>query len=626
MFFKMTLRRNSSTQSFDSYYRLMESYRNVTGDCTQKTLLTIGVWNDVTPDQLNKISTRLNQLESGKPSLFEEKDIYVKQQVKFIWDQLIAKGKVDVSEAALAKRKKLIYEDSLVHKEAREIGSEWLCYQALEQLDLSKCLSTLGWNEDKIKLTQTQIISRAVYPASELETARWIKENSAICDLTKYPIESINKDKLYRNALSLYEAKDKIEKHLSIKTNELFDIQDKIVLYDLTNTYFEGRKASSKLAKFGKSKEQRKDAKLVVLALVVNIYGFIKYSNVFEGNTADTSTIPNIIDNLRVQTSTHQRAIVVIDAGIASKENLDIIKAKGYDYVCVNRVQLKQYDATATTVKISTKNEDTLEVQKVAVSNQTDYYLKVKSPKKQTKEGSMQLQFKTRFEEELTKISQSIARKKGTKKTEAVNRRIGRQIQKYPSIAKYYTIELKSNEEGIVQSLSWQKDEAKYNESQEQLGVYFLRTNLDIKEEQLLWDIYNTIREIESVFRTLKTDLDLRPIYHKNDNATMAHLHLGLLAYWLVNTIRHQLKAKKINHNWREITRIASTQKIVYSTAQNVEDKVIHIKKCTEPKEKLVALYQALNYQQKPFSKIKSVWLKTETKKNQDPCFRVFDE
>jgi hypothetical protein len=88
----------------------------------------------------------------------------------------------------------------------------------------------------------------------------------------------------------------------------------------------------------------------------------------------------------------------------------------------------------------------------------------------------------------------------------------------------------------------------------------------------------------------------------------------------------NKTSAKEINHNWREITRIASTQKVVYSTAQNVEDKVIHIKKCTEPREKLVALYQALNYQQKPFTKTKSVWLKTETKKNQDPCFRVFDE
>ena len=611
----MTLRQNSVTKIFDRYFRLMESYRDADGHCTQKTLLTIGVWNDASIEQINKISSHLNLLEKGSKSLFDEADNYVKQQVDTIWQQLVSKGKVDTSLQDPIKRKKLIYEDSLVHKDAREIGAEWLCYQALEQLDLKQCLSRLEWSEDKIKLTQTQIISRAVYPASELETSRWIKENSAVCAITQYPIESINKDKLYRNALSLYEAKEEIEKHLSKKTNELFDLQDKIVLYDLTNTYFEGRKTNSKLAKFGKSKEQRKDAKLVVLALVVNIEGFIKYSNIFEGNTADNTTIPNIINNLRRQTSTHQRAIVVIDAGIATKENLAIIKANGYDYVCVNRVQLKQYNPTATTVTISTKKDVRLEVQKVAAQNETDYYLKVRSPQKQAKEQSMLLQFEARLEEELNKIKQSLARKNGTKKTEAVNRRIGRQIQKYPSVAKYYKIEVQSNEQGNVENMSWQKDDEKYRQSQEQLGVYFLRTNLDIAEEQLLWDIYNTIREIEAVFRTLKTDLDLRPIYHKNDVATMAHLHLGLLAYWLVNTIKYQLKSKKINHNWREIIRIGNTQKVVYSTAQNVEDEIIQIKKCTQPHEKLATLYTALNYQPKPFSKVKSVWLKTKLEK-----------
>ncbi len=123
---------------------------------------------------------------------------------------------------------------------------------------------------------------------------------------------------------------------------------------------------------------------------------------------------------------------------------------------------------------------------------------------------------------------------------------------------------------------------------------------------------------LHSLFRTLKTDLDLRPIYHKNDDATLAHLHLGLLAYWLVNTIRHQLKMKKINHCWKEIRRIGNTQKVVYSTAQNVEDKIINIKKCTEAKEPLLKIYEALNFQSKPFTKIKSVWLKPENKKNEN--------
>ena len=155
-------------------------------------------------------------------------------------------------------------------------------------------------------------------------------------------MNKVSKDKLYQSALDLYELKDVLEKHLSVKTNELFDLQDKIILYDLTNTYFEGSKRGSKLAKFGRSKEQRSDAKLVVLALVVNMEGFIKYSAIHEGNMSDSKTLPEMIDKLHTHTCT-KTAVVVLDAGIATEENLKLITEKGYHYLCVSRTKLKDY-------------------------------------------------------------------------------------------------------------------------------------------------------------------------------------------------------------------------------------------------------------------------------------------
>src|SRR5450759_5773037 len=113
-------------------------------------------------------------------------------------------------------------------------------------------------------------------------------------------------------------------------------------------------------------------------------------------------------------------------------------------------------------------------------------------------------------------------------------------------------------------------------------GIYFLRTSLNGKEEQTLWMIYNAIREIESTFRVLKTDLDLRPIFHKTDDASMAHLHLGLLAYWLVSTIRYQLKQQGIHHDWSEIVRIMNTQKSVTTTIENHKNETIQIRQCSQ--------------------------------------------
>jgi transposase len=172
--------------------------------------------------------------------------------------------------------------------------------------------------------------------------------------------------------------------------------------------------------------------------------------------------------------------------------------------------------------------------------------------------------------------------------------------------------------------LKWAKNAELYKKATEELGVYLVSTNLDINNEQALWDIYNTIREVESSFRTLKTDLDLRPIYHKSDNGTIAHLHLGLLAYWLVNTIRYQLKQKKFNSSWKEIVRIGNTQKVITTSGQNQHGITIATRKCSEANQSLSELYKLLNIQNRPFVKRKSVVHKSKLKKNQDSHLQNF--
>ncbi len=134
-----------------------------------------------------------------------------------------------------------------------------------------------------------------------------------------------------------------------------------------------------------------------------------------------------------------------------------------------------------------------------------------------------------------------------------------------------------------------------------------------------VWNIYNTIREIENAFRTLKTDLDLRPIYHKNDDATMAHIHLGKLPYWLVNTVRYQLKNNGINNCWREIIRIGNTQKVITTAGTNTYDKIITIRKCTLPNDNLKRIYNILDIKHQPFTKRIYVVHKLKPEKTENP-------
>ncbi len=184
---------------------------------------------------------------------------------------------------------------------------------------------------------------------------------------------------------------------------------------------------------------------------------------------------------------------------------------------------------------------------------------------------------------------------------------------------KQYDVITQSNDEEIVTDIIWKQKPVENKE-----GYYLLRTNLDAKDEQVQWAIYNTIREIEATFRVLKTDLDLRPIYHETDAAAMAHLHLGLLAYWMVNTIRYQLKQKGINNQWSDLVRIMNTQKIVTTTMQNDYGQQIAIRQCSEPTQQIKEIYSALKYKQQPFTRKKSVVPLPELKKLKPTIQRCF--
>ena len=646
MYFKVSGRHNPATNRPGWYYRLVESYRNSDGRVCHRTMLNVGFLEGLSPEQMNLIQKTLTgRAENQDQKLFEfpvDDDPIVNQYVEAYYARLKSEKRIDAADevARVSKSGKdwqTIDVNSIRNRDVREVGAEWLCFQAIRQLGIGTFLSGQGWAEQQVQLAITHIISRAVYPSSELKTSSWIKENSAVCELTGYDIGKITKDKLYGISQKLNQVKQELEQYLSLRTNELFDIEDKIILYDLTNTYFEGRMCGSKLAKFGRSKEKRTDAKLVVLALVINPEGFIKYSDIFQGNISDPATLGKIIDNLRQRTShSALKAIVVIDAGIASKGNLELIKEKGYEYICVTRSGMKDYNVVAADapVKVRDNKQQKIELCQVTKPGHTDYFLKIESHSKELKERSINEQFQQRFEQEMQKIADSLTKKGGIKQADKVHERIGRLKQKFPSIGRYYDVEVKLTpkaepekkgkgkkaskqnqdndiENKIVTSIKWSVKEG--IDINVRSGVYFLQTSIQ-DTEKVLWDSYNSIREIEATFRVLKTDLDLRPVYHKKDETTMAHLNLGLLAYWLVNTIRHQLKKEGINSQWTEIVRTMNTQKAVTTTAQNNNEQIIQIRRCTEPNEKVKRIYNILKYKPEPYKKKKFVVHKMDFK------------
>lgn len=219
-------------------------------------------------------------------------------------------------------------------------------------------------------------------------------------------------------------------------------------------------------------------------------------------------------------------------------------------------------------------------------------------------ERSMNSQWRERFELELTKARNALTAKGGTKKYDKVVERIGRALGKYPSISKYYQIDYVRSEENPehMSEIRWQI-KISQDETEQRFGTYFLRTNVATLDQQSTWEYYNLIREIEASNRQLKTDLELRPIYHQRDDSSDAHLFFGLLSYWMVNTIRYKLKKQGITHYWTELKRILSTQKAITTEADNALGEHVKLRICSDPTDAAAELYRLLGYRSLPFKR-----------------------
>ena len=630
MNFTSQIRYNPETGEMEKYYRLKESYRNASGHACTRILLNVGFIHGLKPEEIRDISRGLTYKyeHQGERELWEDQmctygDV-VRGKIEEYWTRMVEEKRLDIIpnaiEASKAKAERRVDVDTLEHKDARDIGAEWLCLQAIRQIKFDEFLHSLGWSDDQVKISVGHLIVRTVYTPSELKSMRIMRDNSGICELLDLAFEAVTQRKVYSVADWFLKEKVRIEKYLCQTTDDLFRPTNRVILFDLTNFYWEGRKDGSLKAKYGRSKEKRNDCKLLVLALAINTDGFIRYSAILEGNTADPKSLPDMVDSLiatnPVGTDPDQKVLVVIDAGIATQENLDLIREKGYNYLCVSRKALTDYEVRpdAKVVTVRDCRERPIKLQEVHTDGE-DYYLKIDSPSKALKEESMNRSFRRRFEEGLGTIAASLTKKGGTKKYEAVIKRIGKLEGRYPSIARYYDICVEKDDKDKVTSVNWTLEIPE----KQAFGTYFLRTNVKKLDEKSTWDYYNLIREIECSNRQLKTDLNLRPIYHQKDDRSDAHLFLGLLSYWIVNVIRHQMK--KVNEArktadpdpgaeyptpyWTEIVRIMSTQKAVTSEAINVLGEKVEMRICSKPTEQAAEIYSMLNYKPMPFRKIK---------------------
>ena len=438
MHFMSALRYNPKTQRDEWYYRIKEYFRGLTGRVRSRIMLNVGFIEEMhRPEEIRDIGRCLTHLHEhqGEQDLFgcpfAHYNEFVRSKTEEFWTAMVNNGSVDavksVKEESRKKAERLVDVDTVSHTDAREIGAEWICLQAIRELGIDRFLERKGWDVTQINTTLAHLIIRTVYTSSALKSIRIMEENSAACELVSGNQEwRPGFHNIYNVAPRLYGLKDELEVHLCRKTDDLFNLTNRIVLFDLTNFYFEGRKEGSRKACFGRSKEKRNDCKLLVLALCINAEGFIRYSSILAGNTSDPDSLPDMIDTLSEKTRTpsapDRRTLVCLDAGIATEDNLRKIKEKGYDYLCVSRTRLADYELSdgCRCVKVQDTRKQEITLRQVRHEEDGDYYLEISSPAKAVKESSMNRQWHERFEQELTKARDALGRKGGRKTYEKV--------------------------------------------------------------------------------------------------------------------------------------------------------------------------------------------------------------
>jgi transposase len=594
----MFIRRTTikSRQSGEPYYtyRLVESYRSAKG-VRQRTVLNLGRHFEVPRAQWAALAQRIEALVQGQLDMMPD-------GLESRWDNMaqqyaarIVRARGQSAETSLSKPAdgpdyQCVDLSALELIRPRSVGVEHVALSAVMTVGLAAKLEALGFNRHQLAAAIGLLVGRMVHPGSELATHHWLQQQSGLGELLGYDFSHTSLSRLYRVSDQVLEHKPELEAYLYQQEQELFAFEDTLTLYDLTNTFFEGAALGNPKAKRGHSKEKRSDCPLVTLALVLDASGFPKRSEIFEGNVSEPQTLEQMLLQLEVQPG-ESGPTVVLDAGIATQANIDWLIAQGYRYLVVSRVRPKQFDAEQA-VLIQDEGGVQIRLQRIVDADTGEVQLYCHSSRREQKDRSIQRGFSERLEADLQHLAEGLQIKGRVKNYDKILIRIGRLRQRYSRAARYYQIEVEKDEaSGNAKAIRWSRITP---EEDTFPGVYCLRTNQAQWDDQTLWRTYTMLTDLEAVFRSLKSELGLRPVFHHKDERVDGHLFITVLAYHLVHTIRVQLKAQGIHLNWDGLRAQLEGQDRITVVLKREDGKRYHIRKATRPEPRQQGIYDVL--------------------------------
>jgi transposase len=507
--------------------------------------------------------------------------------------------------------------NSIITSRSRTIGPEHIALTYLKQLDFFTILQRCSFSEKEQKYAAAQICARMIHPASERETARWLRQNSALAELLDSDFSHISDQHLHRLSDMLFTHKDDIEKQLCQRTNDLFSLDNKIILYDLTNTHFESPKRNSAIANYGKNKQKRNDCPQITLALVVDCMGFPKRSKILKGNVSEPGTLWNILEELDDQcgSSNGDPRTIVIDAGIATEENLQKLRAdERFEYVAISRKKKFQPDIFSEAKSSPLKISHTKELLVKTAKHNDETFLLCKSPDRRLKDEAIISRRREKFEQGLKLLHEGLKKPRTRKDCSSVYERIGRLKERY-KIGNLYTVTV-TEKDGKALEITWKYHADKTKE----FGEYIIRTSRNDLLDEDISLMHRTLTMIESAFRWLKSSLGLRPNFHQIDRRMSTHASISVLAYFALAPILNKLEwggtfvsscSKRENHNpwdiaygWKGLVETMSSQTRVTTSFDCKDGSRMDVRTTLEPSAEQLDIYRRLNVNPRPLKRI----------------------
>lgn len=594
MYIRRTTTRSTHTGERYFTYRLVRSER-IDARVRQRTLLNLGRHFALAQVYWPGLCQRIEEILQGQSSWLEvDLPAPVAATAQRLAAQLLAEGAHSAVSGTQGKKPAVDLQrvdvESLELVRPRSVGVEHLGLWAMGQVGFVEQLVELGISGPLRAAILGSVIARMAVPASEAATHRWLGSESALGELLEVDYAAISPMLLYRGSDRLLRHRAVIEQRLFDRLHDLFGCDTTITLYDLTNTYFEGTAAANAKAHRGRSKEKRSDCPLVTLALVLDGSGFVRRSETFEGNAAEASTLAGMLAGLAAP----QGALVVLDAGIASEANLAWLHEQGYHYLVVSRERARRFDPHSA-IPIETASGARVQIERVDDPQGAEVRLYCHSEQRQRKEEAISEHFCRRFEAGLQKIAEGLCKPRTEKRLDKLHERIGRLKQNSRGAAQHYRIELIADEAGVkAVGLRWEK-RPKAGTLLTHPGVYCLRSNHTDWDAERLWRTYTLLTDLEAVFRSLKTELGLRPVFHHKEARVDGHLFISVLAYQFVQLIRRHLQAHDIPGRWSTLRGILAVQRRVTATFRRADGGAVHVRKATRPEPELLAIYNALD-------------------------------